>query len=80
MMWKRFWRQIMKLSGWSIHGDLPNDISKFVIAVAPHTSNWDFVVGLMVRESIGFKGRFLGKSSLFNSPAGFIFRALGGYQ
>jgi len=77
-MWKELWKLIMKLSGWSICGDLPKDIRKYVIPFAPHTSNWDFFVGVMVRESMGIKGRFLGKQSLFKAPHGFIFRALGG--
>ena len=27
--------------GWQIEGNLPKDIKKFIIAGAPHTSNWD---------------------------------------
>ena len=77
-MWRKLWKWIMKLSGWSIQGNLPTDLNKYVIAVAPHTSNWDFLVGVMVRESLGFKGRFLGKDSLFKSPFGFFFKAIGG--
>ena len=34
--------------GWKVSGDLPN-ISKYLIVVAPHTSNWDFLVGLLYR-------------------------------
>jgi len=77
-MWKRFWKWVMKLSGWSIHGNLPTDLCKYIITVAPHTSNWDFLVGVMVRESMGFKGRFLGKDSLFVWPLGYFFKTMGG--
>ena len=35
------------LAGWRIEGNLPN-LRKFVLVVAPHTSNWDFVVGFLV--------------------------------
>ncbi|MBM4199402.1 MAG: acyltransferase, partial [Gammaproteobacteria bacterium] len=35
------------LGGWRVEGNLPN-LRKFVLVVAPHTSNWDFIVGFMV--------------------------------
>ena len=34
-------------SGWKIEGTLP-DINKIVIVCAPHTSNWDFIIGMMM--------------------------------
>ncbi len=77
-MWKGLWQWIMGLSGWSIQGCLPQGLHKYVIAVAPYTSNREFLVGVIVRGSIGFKGRFLGKRSLFKSPFGKLFRAMGG--
>jgi 1-acyl-sn-glycerol-3-phosphate acyltransferase len=48
--------------------------------MAPHTANFDFLLGLMVRSVLGITStKFLGKSQLFKFPHGFIFRALGGY-
>ncbi len=65
---------------WRIEGHYPKDIPKFVIAVAPHTSNWDFPIGLMVRSILQDPHiRFVGKDSLFRPPFGTIFRWLGGY-
>lgn len=50
-----------------------------MIAVAPHTSNWDFIVGLAVRSVLNLQHvKFLGKKELFKPPFGFIFRWLGG--
>lgn len=50
------------------------------MAVAPHTSNWDFVVGVAARSILRMQNaRYLGKSSLFKPPFGWFFRALGGY-
>jgi 1-acyl-sn-glycerol-3-phosphate acyltransferase len=66
--------------GWKINGHLPSTLKKYIVAVAPHTSNWDFVIGLAARSIIRMsKIKFLGKSQLFRSPYGWLFRALGGY-
>lgn len=69
---------ILKVLGWRITGNYPEDVKKFVVAVVPHTSNWDFPLGLLVRSSLKKKIKFIGKSSLFVFPIGLLFRALGG--
>lgn len=69
---------ILKLWGWKIKGDKAPD-KKLMIVVMPHTSNWDFPLGLLARWKMGMKVKFVGKSSLFKPPYGFIMRALGGY-
>ena len=74
----QFWRLALKLAGWITVGDLPENENKFVIIVVPHTSNWDFIMALIIRGAMGFKANFLGKKSLFRRPFGFIFRGLGG--
>ncbi|SRR5258708_10005418 len=59
---------------------MPADVKKFIVAVAPHTSNWDFVVGIAARSILRIqKAQFLGKSQLFKPPFGWFFRALGGH-
>jgi 1-acyl-sn-glycerol-3-phosphate acyltransferase len=68
---------LMFLTGWRFEGQLPN-LRKFVLIVAPHTSNWDFPVGVMAMFALGIRGTFLGKDTLFKPPFGFIFRWLGG--
>jgi len=65
------------LTGWRFEGQLPN-LRKFVIIVAPHTSNWDFVVGVMAMFALGLRGTFLGKDTLFKPPLGWFMRWLGG--
>jgi len=67
----------MRLTGWRIVGEFPN-LPQFVVIVAPHTSNWDFFVGVMAMFAIGFRGTFLGKHTVFRWPAGAIMRWLGG--
>lgn len=70
-------RAAMRLTGWRFDGNFPN-VSKFVLIVAPHTSNWDFLVGVMAMFAIGIRGTFLGKHTLFRWPMGIAMRWLGG--
>lgn len=51
---------------------------KYIIAVVPHTSNWDFPLGVAVRALMEENVSFVAKSSLFGWPHGAIFRWLGG--
>lgn len=72
---------VLKIWGWKATGfESLHQLPKYVIAIGPHTSNWDFLVGILVRSAYGInKVRFLGKDSLFRPPFGFLFRALGGF-
>lgn len=72
---------ILKWLGWKIEGSYPSvkEVPKAMVIVVPHTSNWDFPLGLLVRSAIGADIKFVGKSSLFKPPFGWLFRALGGY-
>ncbi len=71
---------IFRLLDWKIVGEFPGHLKKYIIAVAPHTSNWDFPLGVMARSVLHIQNaRFLGKHSLFKPPFGWIFRSLGGY-
>ncbi|RTE85562.1 MULTISPECIES: 1-acyl-sn-glycerol-3-phosphate acyltransferase [Gammaproteobacteria] len=65
------------LGGWKITGELP-DIPKAVIAVAPHTSNWDFFVGIFAMFALRLKISFLGKHSIFVFPVKRLLMAMGG--
>jgi 1-acyl-sn-glycerol-3-phosphate acyltransferase len=74
------YHMLFRLFGWKINGDFPADLKKYIIALAPHTSNWDFVVGVAARSILRIqKTKFLAKSQLFRFPYGWIFRRLGGY-
>jgi 1-acyl-sn-glycerol-3-phosphate acyltransferase len=68
---------ILGASGWRFEGALP-DLPQFVVIVAPHTSNWDFPIGVSVMLALGVRVRWLGKHSLFHGPAGTLLRWLGG--
>jgi 1-acyl-sn-glycerol-3-phosphate acyltransferase len=70
-------RLLMRLSGWRFEGEIP-DVRKMVLIVAPHTSNWDFPVGLAAKLALRLGGTFIGKHTLFRWPFGFFMRRLGG--
>lgn len=74
---RAFGRWMLGLLGWRIEGNLPN-VAKAVVVVAPHTSNWDFVVGIAAKFALGLRAAWLGKHTLFRGPFGPIMRWLGG--
>ena len=71
-------RWLLQRLGWQVEFQgLPTQ--QGVLAVYPHTSNWDFVLLLLVKWSLGIPVRFWGKSSLFSVPVfGAWLRMLGG--
>lgn len=68
---------ILKLFGWKIVGHLP-DLKKYILIVAPHTSNWDAIVGLLSRFAVGVKINFLVKHQLFFFPMNILLKVVGG--
>lgn len=71
---------ILKLIGWKNIVSYPlHNLDKYLVIVIPHTSNWDFPLGLLSRAAINEDIKYLGKDSLFRFPFGFLFRWLGGY-
>lgn len=65
------------MAGWRLTVSAP-DFDKCIICVAPHTSNWDFVLGKLAYAAVNRKSGFLMKSSWFFFPLGMIFKAIGG--
>jgi len=51
---------------------------KYIIAFAPHTSNWDLFIGQCYIMAEGFRCNFLMKKEWFFWPLGPIFRKMGG--
>lgn len=75
MAWISAW--IYKLIGWTAEAEYP-DTRKYVLIVAPHTSNWDFPLGMLAARILRLKVHYLGKHTLFEGPFGWFFKALGG--
>jgi len=74
---RAFGRWMLGLLGWRIEGEFP-DRPKLLAIVAPHTSNWDFPIGLAAVYALGLRVRFLGKHTLFQAPLGWFMRWSGG--
>ena len=70
-------RVVLRLWQWRFVGALP-EIPKFVIIVAPHTSNWDFPVGVFAMFALDLRIHWFGKDTLFRPPWGWLFRRLDG--
>ncbi len=68
---------ILKIMGWKAVG-IPVENARFVLIGAPHTSNWDFPVMIMVVLMLRLKVYWMGKASLFPFPFGGVMRWLGG--
>ena len=69
---------LLRLTGWRFAGtDFP-DVQRMVLIVAPHTSNWDFPLGVMAMYALRIRGTYLGKHTLFRFPLGILMRFLGG--
>lgn len=51
---------------------------KFIICLAPHTSNWDFLIGELYMLSQGMHINFLMKKEWFFWPLGSLFKSMGG--
>ncbi len=70
-----------KLLGWKVVGNTTmskDSVKKAVLIAAPHTSWWDFVLALILRQVVGIKSNFVGKKELFTWPFGYYFRSIGG--
>ena len=69
--------RVLQLFGWKVrYKPLPGPHG--VAVVYPHTSNWDFMVGLLGKWAMGLPFRWLGKESLFRGPWAGLMRAWGG--
>jgi 1-acyl-sn-glycerol-3-phosphate acyltransferase len=68
---------LLNTLGWKVDADFP-DVEKYVLIAAPHTSNWDFPLGILAAKAINIKVNWLGKHTLFRWPYGWFFRAIGG--
>ena len=76
---RALYQLIFKITGWKVKGSIPESLQKYVMIVAPHTSNWDFFVGLAARSILKLDTKYVAKQELFRFPFGWIFRLLGGY-
>lgn len=77
---ERFFGWLFKLFGWDYEGEISSKLKKYVIVVAPHTSNIDFFIGYGFKHLVGFHPNFLAKESLFSIPViGWFLKSIGGH-
>ena len=67
-----------KILGWKLENNFNPEIKKCVFIVAPHTSSYDFLIGILIRKIMGIQINFVGKKELFKPPFGWYFKAVGG--
>jgi len=68
---------ILRLLGWTYEAKTP-DFNKCVLVVAPHTSNWDFIMGKLGYLAMGRNANFVIKRDWMFWPIGILFTKLGG--
>ncbi len=68
---------LLKVLGWRTEGAAP-DAPKYVVIAAPHTTNWDLPLGLLLAFPFRIRANWMGKDSLFRGPFGALFKWLGG--
>jgi len=68
---------LLRLCGWK-QVYVPPPAPKGIIVVYPHTSNWDFIIGMLYRIATGLQVHWLGKDALFHWPVRRLLVRLGG--
>ena len=71
-------KKILALFGWKLIGEAPA-VPKLVLIAAPHTSNWDLPIMLLVAIALERRLSWMGKDSAFRWPVlGWLFKRMGG--
>ena len=68
----------LKIIRWRVVGKLPEGQGKYVLIVAPHTSNWDFVLAMSLILSLDVNFHWIGKHSVFKKGFRRLLRKMGG--
>lgn len=63
----KFSRWLFSALGWRFVGDVPR-ISKVVILLAPHTSNWDFFILILAKTALQLRASYMMKREAFFWP------------
>lgn len=77
-MRKKIAQNLLRLWGWKVLPHPGKQPEGSIICVAPHTSNYDFPLGLLYSWVAGYHAGFLMKSDWFFFPLSYLLRALGG--
>lgn len=74
---RAFGHLLLRIVGMKIGGTLPN-VPKAILVGAPHTTNWDLILALGMRYSLGLNYSFMMKKEAFFFPFGGLFKRMGG--
>jgi 1-acyl-sn-glycerol-3-phosphate acyltransferase len=77
MRGQKFCQILLKTFGWKWEALVP-ELDKSVLMVAPHTSNWDFIMGKLAYTALGRYANFVIKNEWMKGPAGWLLKKLGG--
>ena len=55
---------LLSLFGWKLDAKKLDKVKKSIIIEAPHTSNWDFFIGIIAALSIKLKFKFIIKKEI----------------
>ena len=71
---------VLSFFGWKVNGNISDEHSgkKLVVIVAPHTSNWDGILGVAAVAGLDAKITFIGKHTVFKYGLGAFLRYMGG--
>lgn len=69
---------ILRIGGWKFKGHFPYEVKKCIIMMAPHTSNWDYIIGRLFFFKINVPVKFLIKREIFVFPIGALIKYWGG--
>ena len=73
-------RTVLSILGWRVKGKISDKYSgkKLVVTVAPHTSNWDGVLGVAAVAGLDARITFIGKHTVFRYGLGKFLKYMGG--
>lgn len=74
---ERICQKLLSLKGWSLDTELPAT-SRYILILYPHTSNWDFIYGMLAKGALGVPFRWMGKKEMFHWPLRTLYQAMGG--
>lgn len=63
---------------WKVVGNIDSNIKKCVVIAVPHTSWWDFFLGIFSRGILNLDINYVAKKELFIFPFGYFFKWTGG--
>jgi 1-acyl-sn-glycerol-3-phosphate acyltransferase len=75
---RRLAARALRICGWQVTGTFPDE-RRLVLIVAPHSSGWDALWGMLVKLALGMHIEFMGKQEIFWWPLGALLRWLGGF-